>query len=114
VTSHDGSNPRKQLACAERLGYLVVRAQPKAHHSIRFLGTGRDDYNWNLRSLSQPDGQLISILASPGKLEGDGINCLVAHHSTSVLQMAAISRLTDSVSLLPCASRSRSRVDRYG
>jgi len=58
-----------------------------------------------------PEYSSCARMGSTSRLDG---SYLIPSSSTSVLQMAAISRLTDSVWLLPCASRSRSRVDRYG
>jgi hypothetical protein len=59
------------------------------------------------------DARIFVLRADGLDIELEESN-LIPSSSTSVLQMAAISRLTESVSLLPCASRSRSRVDRYG
>ena len=83
----------RRLVSAEAIGDLIERSTTTESTTLT------------------PEYSSCARMGSTSRLEE---SYLIPSSSTSVLQMAAISRLTDSVSLLPCASRSRSRVDRYG
>ena len=80
VAAQHGAHPGEQLARAERLGNVIVRAKLEPHHAIRLLVAPREEHDRHVRPFAKRARELHPILARQLEVEQHQVDRLALEH----------------------------------